>query len=111
MNQFGDLAHGKYLVYIKDFNNCYDSLFAEVGYQFFVPNIFTPNGDGKNDFFYIPELPDGSKLRVYDRWGILVYQSQYYLNNWNGSKEPDGTYYYELTTNKEIIKGWVQIVR
>jgi gliding motility-associated-like protein/uncharacterized repeat protein (TIGR01451 family) len=81
-----------------------------------IPNVFTPNGDGKNDKFVIVGLAKypGSSLRVYNRWGNEVYRSDSYNNDWNGSNLNDGTYYYILLLNttqgKQPYKGWVEIL-
>ncbi len=75
-------------------------------------NIFTPNGDTKNDFFYIKNLPANSLLQIFNRWGSRVYQSSNYNNRWDGGSVPDGTYYYILTLqNKETYHGFVEIRR
>jgi CHU_C Type IX secretion signal domain len=50
-------------------------------------------------------------LRVYDRWGALVYLNRDYDNTWDGGKQADGTYFFIFETEKSTIKGWVQLVR
>lgn len=80
-----------------------------------VPNVFTPNGDGKNEYFEIKELinyPE-NKLQIYSRWGDLVYEAANYTNTWNGSNLTPGTYFYQLTIyaggqSPQTITGWVQ---
>lgn len=63
-----------------------------------IPNIFTPNGDGKNDFFEIKNNENWTiKLAVYNRWGIKVYDSGDYKNDWNGDKLATATYFYLIT--------------
>jgi len=83
-----------------------------------IPNIFTPNGDGKNDVFEIKGLESypGSQLLVFNRWGNEVYNADNYLNNWNGSGLAEGTYYYilnrrEHTGSITTFKGWVFLKR
>lgn len=81
-----------------------------------IPNVFTPNGDGRNDLFVIKGLDayPGSKLVVSDRNGASVYQSNDYLNNWDGGDLPNGTYYYLLypgKTKETYRKGTVMILR
>lgn len=78
-----------------------------------VPNVFSPNSDGKNDLFFIEGLyGSGNTLKIYNRWGILIYQSDDYKNNWNGENHPDGTYYFILKPiDKEEVKGTVNIMR
>lgn len=63
------------------------------------PNIITPNGDFINDFLIFPALEffPPAKLQIFNRWGVLLYESYPYLNNWDAYKIPDGTYYYILT--------------
>lgn len=63
------------------------------------PNIFSPNGDGVNDFLYLidPDQFPGTEVMVYNRWGKLVYHSTNYQNNWNGGDLSDGTYFYTMT--------------
>lgn len=81
------------------------------------PNVFTPNGDGKNERFVIGGLEKypGSKLQVFNRWGGQVYRSNDYRNDWNGSDLTESTYYYILEVRKpdgvKVYKGWVFITR
>ena len=62
----------------------------------FVPNIITPNGDGHNDTFVLDEYLRGSALRVYNRWGKLVYAHPRYQNAWDGDGLPGGVYFYTI---------------
>ena len=61
-----------------------------------IPNVMTPNGDGKNDNFHIfgVEGYRGSSLKVFDRWGNLVFEDDDYKNNWDAKDNADGTYFY-----------------
>ncbi len=60
-----------------------------------IPNVITPNGDGRNEYFVIRNLLqyDYRPIVIKNRWGRTVYQSQQYNNDWNGSNVPDGVYY------------------
>ena len=88
----------------------------------FVPNIFSPNSDGKNDVLKI----EGNGLSniywtIYDRWGNRVFESFDQSIGWDGTKEGTplgtGTYVYYLKatciiTNTEVkLKGNVSIVK
>lgn len=79
-----------------------------------VPNVITPNGDGKNETFFVENIDLAPwRLRVYNRWGAPVYEADPYRNEWNGGNQPPGTYYYELSSPplKRSLKGWVQVLR
>lgn len=79
-----------------------------------VPNVFTPNGDGRNETFFVENIELAPwRLRVYNRWGAPVYEADPYRNEWTGGNHPAGTYYYELTspTLKRRLKGWVEVLR
>ena len=60
-----------------------------------IPNVFSPNGDGVNDYFVIRNLNlyDFRPLVIYNRWGQKVYESNQYNNDWDGTNVPDGVYY------------------
>lgn len=82
-------------------------------------SAFTPNGDGDNDYFYIGNIfkyPD-NVLKIYNRYGQVVFTSAGYKNDWDGSfqgaKLPTGTYFYILDTrtDKGKYKGSVSILR
>lgn len=77
-----------------------------------IPNVITPNADGKNDIFLIlNENKTGSgedikitnefqsmELIVFDRWGRKIYENSNYKSDWIAKGIPDGTYYYMLRT-------------
>jgi len=82
------------------------------------PNIFTPNGDGLNDEFFIKET--GVKTlncKIYNRWGNLVYELNEPNARWKPGKDfSEGTYYFiaDLSfINKISIKkqGYIMLVR
>ena len=83
-----------------------------------IPNALTPNGDGANETFVIIniEFYPKSILKIFNRWGSLVYEKEGYLNDWggthNGKLLPTGTYYYVLNLNNgsKDFKGYVMIL-
>jgi gliding motility-associated-like protein len=60
-----------------------------------IPNVMTPNGDGRNDYFVIRNLLqyDYRQLIIKNRWGRTVYESDQYNNDWDGRGVSDGVYY------------------
>ncbi len=66
----------------------YDTIHIKyyTGPQFYVPNAFTPNGDGVNDYFRF--IPVGMKeyhfFRIFNRWGELMYSSLDFRHGWDG---------------------------
>jgi len=82
-------------------------------YEFFIPTLFTPNGDGLNDTFRITGLGENYDLEVYNRWGDRVYLKSNYKNEWDGEGLSDGVYYFMITDTffRETYKGWVQLTR
>ncbi|MET1057040.1 MAG: gliding motility-associated C-terminal domain-containing protein [Pedobacter sp.] len=83
----------------------------------FIPNTFTPNGDGKNDTFKIMgrESFDSINLLIFNRWGNEVYRNTNYLDEWDGSGLSEGTYYYIIVlkkgANEATRKGWILLKR
>jgi len=83
------------------------------------PKLFSPNGDGVNDFWLWPNTLDymGCKLSIYNRFGKLVYEVTSYDNTWDGRTNggqplEEEAYYYVITCqNKKEITGAVRIVR
>lgn len=88
---------GTFQVTLTVTNNegCVDTAnaFITVYDQIEVPNVFSPNGDQINEVLYIQSLKPNTSLTILNRWGNVVYFSENYLNNWNGTDE-NGT---ELT--------------
>jgi len=87
-----------------------------------MPNVFTPNGDGLNEFF-VPIKYEGilqADLRVYNRWGVEVYYNDNVLAGWNGLSKgkacPAGTYFWVVryTTRENVtdaIQGYLSLIR
>ncbi|MCC5928487.1 MAG: gliding motility-associated C-terminal domain-containing protein [Cyclobacteriaceae bacterium] len=76
----------------------------------FIPNVITPNDDGKNDTFVITSLKK-PELSVFNRWGKLVYFSETYDNNWSAQGLTGGVYYYEARLDDEnTCKGWLHVI-
>lgn len=96
--------------------------------EYELPNVFSPNGDGKNDFFtplpnwrYVKDV----EIKIYDRWGVLMFATDDPNVLWDGKNQStkqectDGTYFYVCTVNEiridgikpRLIKGFVQVIK
>ncbi len=84
-----------------------------------VPNVFTPNNDGMNDVFKAEvngNYTSCSEMKVYNRWGNLLFESCGHVINWDGfttsgEKAPSGTYFYILTVGGEVFSGSLMLLR
>ena len=89
-----------------------------------IPQIFSPNGDGKNEKFEIKAIVNypHSSLSIFNRWGSLVYAKQNYNNEWDGKANvgdatgnsllPSGTYFVILDFGdgeKKPYHGYVEL--
>jgi gliding motility-associated-like protein len=112
----------RYYVVGYDINGCsnFDTLVIFVipidnPYGLIFYNSFSPNGDGKNDTWviYNIEKHPANHLRIFNRWGDLVYEKEGYNNDWNGSSLALGTYFYilELKEKSAVFRGDVNIIR
>tara|TARA_R110000850_G_scaffold149043_12_gene271512 strand:+ start:48 stop:1028 length:981 start_codon:yes stop_codon:yes gene_type:complete len=87
--------------------------------EFEVTNVFTPNGDGINDFWIIEGLNEiftSNELFIVNRWGVEVFKASNYQNDWNGENLIGGTYYYQfqLTDSQGVshtMTGYVTIIK
>ncbi|MFI5164964.1 MAG: gliding motility-associated C-terminal domain-containing protein, partial [Bacteroidia bacterium] len=111
-----------YLLRVTDSNNCSASKNIAVDEicksNLYLPDAFTPNGDGVNDVFKISGVSTcyPFSIKIFDRWGILVYETSKSQLSWDGRtssgiKIVEGTYYYILTANGETHKGFVTLAR
>ena len=118
-----NLGDGVFAVHITDSNNKDTTVAFILSQQCQVAgeNVFTPNGDGFNDTWFIKNIekyPNFS-FQVYNRWGQTVHTQKHEYINWDGTqlglKVPDATYYYvffyDEHDNTRFEKGSVTIVR
>jgi gliding motility-associated-like protein len=115
-----------YLLRVSDDRSCVD--FDSVKIRTFkepdiyVPNAFTPNGDGKNDLFYVFPVGFGlDYLKIFDRWGNLVFATANHTKGWdgtfNGQQLNSGAFVWIATgknkkTNQPVVKkGTIMLIR
>jgi len=94
----------------------------------YIPSAFTPNGDGKNDIFYVLSGPEVTKVKsfaVYNRWGQMVFSAQNFpanspVHGWDGKvagkEAPSQAFVYQVTIvlkdgKEKLYKGTVTLVR
>jgi len=122
---------GSYTVQLVAYhvNGCSDTvqrpLSVSAASDFYLPNIFTPNGDGQNDIFKpegIEGFFSGYDLSIFDRWGSLLFFSEDQSQGWDGTRGAtnkmalDGVYIYVVRFatedgEKKIVKGSVTLIR
>ena len=119
---------GAYILTVTDTTNgCSSSDTVVVNYdgsdcgdiEFY--NGITPNGDGKNDVFYIKNISNfpTNHFTIFNRYGAKTWEGSDYNNTTvvfkgldeNGSDLPPGTYYYILEYDGKIAKGWIELMR
>lgn len=89
----------------------------------YMPNAFTPNNDGRNDIFTpvgFGYKEDGFNLRIFTRWGELIYETDNFEKGWDGTSKGElcmeGIYVYRITiqmVNNEVrnLEGSVHLLR
>jgi len=113
-----------YLLSVTDINGCVNTdgivvTVIQLSFNGIISNLFTPNGDGINDNWYVEGIlnfPD-NEVFVYNIYGNVVYTKKAYANDWagtyNGSELPDGTYYFVIRFDNpsKVVKGSIDILR
>lgn len=111
--------------YLSDSAHCATTdsvtVFVEEGKIIYLPNIFSPNGDGNNDLFYVRGSGiSGMELLIYDRWGEKMFESKDIHTGWDGTYHGKpvnaGVYTYLLRAtffdgDERKEKGTVTLVR
>jgi gliding motility-associated-like protein len=120
------IDEGAYILTLSDANNCSvtDTFSIECLplLPIIAPQFLSPNGDQLNDLWILQNIAQYPELevKIYNRWGGLVYEAKPYLNDWNGwsiKGSPEGplpaaTYFYYIDTHKksqEPYKGYIEI--
>jgi len=110
--QYGQTGSYTVLQVVTDQFGCVDSAFQNIlvneGFAFFVPNAFSPNGDGKNDYFEVSGYGidlNTFNMAVFNRWGDMVFKTTNINHMWDGgrseAKDPEdlrqNVYSYHIT--------------
>jgi gliding motility-associated-like protein len=101
VNRHGCAAEARIRVYVEQ--------------RIWVADAFSPNGDGQNEVWELKgiEAYPEAEVRIYNRWGIAVFQSVGYQQPFNGGDLPAGTYAYTLryAPDEPVLRGTVQLIR
>jgi gliding motility-associated-like protein len=128
-NTLNNINAGTYNISVTDNDNCLlqdsVSITSETGKicnkEFVIYNVISPNDDGKNDVWIIEGIenfPD-NEVKIFNRWGSIVYEKSSYSNTWNGLNNegeplPSATYYYMLKLNdaeNRTYSGDISVIR
>jgi len=101
---------------VETVDGCIDDttkvIFINGQYMMYIPNAFSPNGDGKNDIFRpigsgFSQVEGDYSLEIFDRWGKRIFLTKSPENGWNGKNDngngeyvPNGVYVYKVTSIK-----------
>jgi gliding motility-associated-like protein len=117
---------------VTDQNGCSQTLTEELSCLLFkIPELLTPNGDGKNDLWSIVGLENypNTTVEIFNRWGTKVYGSDDYKNDWDGTSQsnlnvagdqlPESSYFYILTlggtesdpNTGKLFRGYIYLKR
>lgn len=105
MHYYNDVGDYRVVLRVQNIAGCEDVYENVVNVNpFYIPNAFTPNGDGINDNFYYSGYDlDVQKynMKIFNRWGQLVFTGYGENDNWDGTTTtgdaaPQGTYVYRL---------------
>jgi gliding motility-associated-like protein len=96
-------------------NGCNDTAVRTIRLEYpkNIPNVFSPNNDGKNDLFFLQSYAV-TEMQIFNRWGQLVFNTQ--TNTWDGKTQsggdaPAGVYYFiAVLKDNSTLKGYVSLV-
>ena len=88
--------------------------------RYFIPNSFTPNGDGKNEFIRV--YPDETmriknfSMRIFNRWGQVLFETNDPEKGWDGKNAPEGVYVLQAEFNctgktSSVYRGTLALIR
>lgn len=105
-------------------STCIDSTSQKVssetllGEILYIPNSFTPNGDGKNDYFALSAFRPCVvySIEIFDRWGTMIYKNDdastmQWDGTYKGSQIPNDIFVYLLKNGTEVRQGFINLMR
>jgi gliding motility-associated-like protein len=118
------VSTSNYILTVTDVNSCVNSdtvlvTVIPITFDGMISNVFSPNGDGINDTWFIENIKyyPNNEVTIYNIYGNTVYTKKAYNNEWdgtyNGAALPDGTYYYivKIDESSNALKGSLDILK
>ncbi len=114
---------GSYIVTLRveDTLGCTDAFqqryYVVADADIYIPTVFTPNGDGINDFWQLRYEGEGFQwVQIFDRWGNKVFESTSSQARWdgklsNGKPANEGVYFYAIKVQNKILRGHITLLR
>jgi len=120
---------GNYIVEVTSYENCKSTDAIQIlwaGTPFYLPNAFTPNGDGLNDSFgpiLRYDYVNRYHMSIYNRWGQVIYETTDINKGWDGTYKGSpcmlGAYVYRIVYEEfgqqpiesKVVEGTVMLVR
>ncbi len=80
-------------------------------YPLFIPNLVTANNDNLNDSWEMGNIlyHQPVSVRIYNRWGQIVFETDSYQNNWPNTSLLSGTYFFRVSSFGKEWKGWMEV--
>lgn len=105
---------GQFIVRLTARNQFCDSTLSKtISYrQIIIPNLVTPNRDGKNDLYEIKGIDEEFSFEVFNRWGEKMYSSAVYKNDWSPTNLNEGIYFFQIRFKSGFsCLNWLDLAR
>ncbi len=121
-NILSNIGVGQFVANVKDSVGCKSTISVEQLCESTIPQIITANGNGKNDTWVL-NLDTKSNLKIFNRWGSLVFMASPYMDDWSGQTNegatigkgflPSGTYFYTIDKldGEKPVSGFIELIR
>lgn len=111
---FSNVPGGLVTVFVRNLNGCLPTV--QEFYHFNIPTFFTPNSDGINDFFLLPDAAffESTFIRVFDRFGKLLTSGEGSSFRWDGTYRgkqlPPSDYWYTIEVDGRVVTGHISLL-
>jgi gliding motility-associated-like protein len=121
-NVLSNIGVGQFVANVKDSVGCKSTVSFEQLCESTIPQVITPNGNGKNETWVL-NLDTKSNLKIFNRWGSVVFSASPYMDDWIGQTNegttfgkgflPSGTYFYTIDKKdgEKPVSGFIELIR